>query len=138
MNYLLDPTDTLLPPTNISRSFASRHRLLFAAILISSATLLLAGYYAAVPNAYADSHHLTVEISTGVASTTDLHTIPFGMAFNRPINDATLNTSDISATSGTVRNLRLTFQNDADFGGAGSGDGQFNNCLLYTSPSPRD
>ena len=129
-----------LPPiTNISGHSTSRHRLSLAAILILSATLLLAGHYVTVPDAHADGHQLTVEISTGAASHTDLRTIPFGMEFNRPINDATLNTSDISATSGTVRNLRLTFQNDADFGGAGSGDGQFNNAsgVAVGGPSGR-
>ena len=84
--------------------------MLFLAILILSVVPLAAGCCDAVPlppaPAYADSRPLTAEISTNATSPTFLHTIHFNLTFNKPVNASTLDVSDISATSGTVQNLR--------------------------------
>ena len=102
---------------------ASRNRLPLAATLILSAALL-AGCSAAAPHAHADGDRLTVEISNGTASPTNLQAVPFTMKFNRQIDDLTLDASDINVSSGAVRNLRLAPQHSATLGG-GPGGSQF-------------
>ena len=108
--------------TKNSMSFKSGHRplpppLLLAAVLIPSAVLIiLAAAAAAVPPAYADNHPLTVEISAGTTSPTNMTTIPFGMDFGRSVNATTFNATDISVTSGTVDNLRIVWDLERIFG----------------------
>ena len=63
-------------------------------------------------------------IAPALPGPADLRTVPFIVEFGEPINASTLDASDISASSGVVRNLRFAPQHDAAFGASGSGDGQ--------------
>ena len=67
---------------------------------------------------------LIPDVTTVRSGTTDLQTVPFNLTFNKPINEETLETSDIDATSGTVSNLRPVWHHDGSFGDRGPGDGQ--------------
>ncbi len=109
------------PPARAPRPF--RRRLLPAAILIASAAVL-AGC-AALPGAHADGGQLTVKISSDAAPSTGLTTVPFTMKFNKTVDAATLDASDIVATTGTVQNLRAVWPHNATFGSTGNGNGQF-------------
>ena len=59
---------------------------------------------------HADGHPFAVEISTNATSPSYLHAVPFTMDPARYIDASTLETSDISTTSGTVRDLRTVLQ----------------------------
>ena len=56
---------------------------------------------------------------------TNLAAVPFRLKFNEPIRPATLDASDISASSGTVQNLRVSPLHTHTIGAPGSGDGEF-------------
>ena len=56
---------------------------------------------------------------------TNLAAVPFRLKFNEPIRPATLDASDISASSGTVQNLRVSPLHTRTIGAPGSGDGEF-------------
>ena len=119
-----------MPKTNMRHE--SGRRLLLAAVLVSSAAilLLLAGHYAAsMPSAHATDHQLTVGISAGVASPTNLTAVPFNLTFGRAVNALTLDESDIGASSGTVRDLRFTPYHDGRIDGTGGSGGGFNTPL---------
>ncbi len=115
-----------MPLTRTPRRPGSRRRLPPAAALIPLAALL-AGCGVAAPHAHADGHQLTVEISNATASPTDLAAVPFTMNFSRAISSSTLDASDISASSGTVQNLRAVLNHSGNFGGPGSGNGSLSN-----------
>ncbi len=93
-----------------------------AAALVAAAALLAAcAAAAAAPQAHADDHPLTVEISTGEGSLTNLTTVPFAAKFSRPVDASTLDASDFNVTSGEVRDLRPALHLNATVGGAGPG-----------------
>ncbi len=110
-----------MPLTRTPGRSGSRRRLPPAAVLIPLAALLVGCAAAAAPHAHADGHQLTVEISTKVASPTDMQNVTFTAKFSKPVNASTLDASDFNVTSGDVVNLRGQWSHNATIGGAGPG-----------------
>ncbi len=107
-----------MPLTRTQGRSGSRRRFPPAAVLFPLAALLAGCAVAAAPHAHADSHQLTVEITAGAASPTDMQEVPFTAKFSKPVNATTLDASDFNVTSGTVENLRLVMRLNATIGGS--------------------
>ncbi len=118
---------------------ASRRPLPLAAVLVLSAALFLAVCAAAAPPAHANTNFLapsicagsgvqkfpTPVISVDTTSPTNLSPVPFKISFSGNVNPATIQESDITTTSGTVKNLRPAWRHVENFGSEGDGNGQF-------------
>ena len=63
-------------------------------------------------------------IAPAARDPTGLLTVPFSLAFDEPVDAATLEAADIEITSGTVENLRGAWPRGAALGGPGAGDGE--------------
>ena len=86
------------------------------------------------PNAASNTVRIDLEIAApkpvitvAQSSPTNATTVNYAVDWGEIIDPATLDTTDIEATSGTVRNLRQVFSHVEDFGGPGSGNGSLRN-----------
>ncbi len=88
-------------------------RLLPVVVMIAAAALL-----AGAPHAHADGHP-TPAVSTEHPSPTGAETIAFRLAFDKLVDLATFDASDISVSSGTVQNLHSLLRHDGNIEDAG-------------------